>query len=835
MKPFSRPLITWRIALRLLRQDGRSGELHLLGVALILTLAAITAVGFFTDRVASAMNRQGGDLIAADLLLESTSPLAPGYRQAAEGLGLTTAQTLVFRSILMGAAGPQLVEVKAVDSAYPLRGQLRIREAVDGPPRAVDAGPPRGQVWVESRLLHLLAADLGEEVGLGATRPVLGALIEEEPDRGAALFALAPRVLMNLADLPATGLISEASRAEYRLLVAGEARALAKLRHQWEPLPVHLRLRDGANARPEFSAAVERAGRFLRLASLVTLLVAGAAIALASHRFVERQTDAVAILRCLGAPHHLLRRIFLLRLLLFGLLASLVGCLLGWVGQRGLMLVLADWFPTDLPPPSLAPLIPALATGLIALLGFALPPLVQLAQVSPLRALRRDLGPPRGSAVLAVGVAALAMGLLILWQAGEPRLAGLLLLGVLAAVTCLALTVLGLVKVAGRLVGRARGVWRLGLAGLTRRPVGALLHVTGLGLGILALLLLAVVRVDLLRAWEERLPAGAPNQFLINLQPADVGPLGDFLRGEGIAVAAIYPMIRGRLVAINGRAVEPSDYANPRAQQLAAREFNLSQALSPQVDNLVVAGTWWSGPEASPQFSVEEGLAETLGIALGDELSFLVSGREVRAPVTSLRKVQWDSFNVNFFVVSSPVLLRDEAATYITSFHLPRDREGLLPELVRHFPSVTLLDVNAILEQVRRVVERGVLAVEYVFLFTLAAGLLVMFAGIQASLEERRLEHGILRTLGTRRRTLLTSLAVEFTAAGLLAGFLAALFAELIGWLLAERLFGLPFGFNLRLWLIGVLGAGAFIGLAGTLATYPLLIRPPLRTLRDAA
>ncbi len=827
-------IMTWRIALRLLRQDGRSGELHLLAAALVLTVAAITAVGFFTDRVESAMNRQGGDLIAADLLLEATTPLPASYREQAERMGLATAQTIGFRSVLMGEQGPQLVEVKAVDGAYPLRGQLKVRDGFDAPERAVPAGPPAGQVWVESRLLLLLEAELGELVGLGASQMPLGAILGEEPDRAGALFAFAPRVMMHLADLEATGLISEASRAEHRLLVAGDARTLASFQREVQPLPANLRLVDSANARPEFASAVERAGRFLHLATLVTLLVAGAAIALASHRFVERQTDAVAILRCLGAPHHLLRRVFLLRLVLFGLLASLAGCVLGWLGQLGLLALLADWFPADLPPASLAPVLAGVATGLVALLGFALPPLLQLAQVTPLRVLRRDLGPPRGSAILAVATAALAVAVLILWQANDVRLAGLLMAGVAGAIASLALSVLILVRLAAGLAGRVRGVWRLGLAGLTRRPTGAVLHITGLGLGILALLLLAVVRVDLLRTWQERLPEGAPNHFLINIQPGDVAPLEEFLRSAGLEAATIYPMIRGRLVAIKGQAVEPSAYADPRAQRLTAREFNLSQGTGLPVDNAILTGEWWEGEEAPPQFSVEAGIAETLGIALGDEITFMVSGRALSAPVTSLRQVQWDSFRVNFFVVSSPALLAGEPATYITSFHLPEDRDSLIPELVKRFPSVTPLDVRAILDQVRGVVERGVMAVEYVFLFTLAAGLLVMFAGIQASLEERRLEHGILRTLGAGRRALLTSLAVEFTASGILAGVLASLFAEVTGWLLAEHLFGLDFRFNPRLWLMGILGSGLFIGLAGTLATYPLLIRPPLKTLRAA-
>lgn len=424
----------WRITLRLLGQDWRSGELYLLAGALILTVAAITAVGFFTDRVERTMARQGGELIAADLALESSTPLPARYRERAEREGLRTAEIIEFSSIVVGERGPQLVQAKAVDDAYPLRGRLAVRAGFDAPDREVASGPPPGEVWVESRLLRLLDAEVGVVLGIGEARLPVGAILSHEPDRSGALFASAPRVMLNRTDLAATGLIGEASRAEHRLLIAGEAAAVERFdRAIATDRPVNIERLDGAEARPEFASAVERASRFLHLATLVTLLVAGAAIALASHRFVERQTDAVAVMRCLGAPHHLLMRVFVLRLVLFGLVASLVGCLLGWLGQLALLGMLAEWFATDLPAPSLAPVFVGLVTGLIALLGFALPPLFQLAQVAPLRALRRDLGTPRGSAILTVIGAASALGLVILWQANDLQLAWKLIAGVLGA------------------------------------------------------------------------------------------------------------------------------------------------------------------------------------------------------------------------------------------------------------------------------------------------------------------------------------------------------------------------------------------------------------------
>ncbi|MGD8206614.1 MAG: ABC transporter permease, partial [Thiohalocapsa sp.] len=688
--------------------------------------------------------------------------------------------------------------------------------------------------WVESRLLYALGVARGALVRLGEHDFRIAETIAYEPDRGGSFFQIAPRVMISLADVPATGLVTEASRVRHRLLIAGDIAAIEAFAAWVEPrLPANADLIDAREARPEFASAVDRASRFLHLAALTTLLVAGAAIALASRRLVERQTDAVAVMRCLGAPRHLLTRVFALRLLAFGLLASLAGCVVGYLGQQGLIVLLRDWLGGDLPPASWKPVGVGIGTGLVALAGFALPPLLQLADVSPLRVLRRDLGSPRLSVALSAGFAAAALVALVLWQAGDLDLAWKLLAGVAAAITALVALGALLVWLAGMAAARSRGIWRLGLAGLARRPAASILQIVGFGLGILALLLLAIVRLDLLRSWQDTLPEQTPDRFLINIQPDEVEPLRRFFAENGLGSSGIHPMIRGRLTRIGDAAVVPDSFEDARAQRLVEREFNLSFATELQDDNEIVAGDWWSDAQAPPQFSVEEGLADTLGITVGDELRFWVAGREIGAPVTSLREVQWDSFNVNFFVVAPPSLLRGEPATYVTSFHLPREREALAPELLRVFPSMTLIDVGTLLGQVRGIIEQGVRAVEYVFAFTLAAGLLVMYAGIQASLAVRRTEHGVLRTLGAKRPVLLRSLMVEFATVGLLAGLTASLFAEITGWVLARELLGLPFSWSPMLWVFGVLGSAGLIGLAGTLGTYGALVRPPLAALRQ--
>ena len=828
-------MTAWRIGLRLLARDWRSGDSRVLAAALVLTVAAVTAVGFFAERVEQAMYRQGSELIAADLVLDGSAPIPAIQAQKARALGLAVAHTLEFPSMVMHGETPRLVQVKAVEATYPLRGQLRTRAAPEAPAQAAAGIPERGEAWVEARLLPLLGLELGASVRLGEAEFRITRLLDYEPDRDGSLFRLSPRVLIHRDDIPTTGLVTPASRVRYRLLVAGDPPALTRYRRTLaEAPPANIRQIDAREARPAFSTAVERASRFLHLSTLVTLLVAGAAIALASRHLVERQIDAVAVMRCLGAHRHFLTRVFVLRLLIFGLGASLLGGLLGWLVQPLLTALLADWFALALPAASLKPLAVGLVTGLVSLLGFALPPLLQLTRVPPLHALRRDLGAPRASVAVAVGAALAALALLILWQAGDFVLASKLLVGVGAALAALIASVLVLVRAAARLGDRVRGIWRLGLAALTRRRAGAVLQIAGFGLGILALLLLAVVRVDLLGSWQASLPPDAPNRFLINIQPGETETLHAFLEKREISGFDLFPMIRGRLLEVNGTRLHPEDYDESRAQRLAAREFNLSWADRIAPDNRIVAGRWWEDPQAPPQFSVEQGLAKTLGLNLGDRLGFWIDGRLVEAPITSLREVRWDSFRVNFFVLAPRSLLEGEAATYITSFHLPREREALVPELIRAFPGLTLFDVEALLGQVRRILDRSSLAVESLFLFTLGAGILVLYAGIQASLEERRAEHGVLRTLGVGRRRLLAALAVEFAAAGLLAGGLAAGFAQFTGWLLAEEVFGFSFHFNPRLWLLGVLGSTLLVSAAGTLATYPLLVRPPLESLRRA-
>lgn len=823
-------------ALRLFRRDWRSGELRLLSLALMLAVAAITAVGFFTNRVERAMELQAAEMLAADIVIASSNPIPDVFGQKAIKYQLRTARTLSFPSVILHGDQTQLVEVKAVSAEYPLRGELRTRPNLVSADQANTQPPLSGTLWVAPRLLAAMNLDAGGSLSLGESQFQVSAVLSRDTGEGGNLFRLGPRVLMALEDIPTTGLVTPASRVRHQLLVAGERESVENYR-SWveENLPTGARMETMENARPELRSALDRGRRFLALAALAAVLVAGAAVALATRRFVDNQSDTSAIMRCLGATRRFIHQILLLRLLLIAIATSLTGSLLGFLAQMTLASLVGDWFTTELPPPDLYPLALGLGTGLITLAGFTLAPLSRLGNVPPLRVLRRDLGatPP---AFWVVGLSAfITMGLLMFWAAEDAKLALL--------ITAATIATLGLLLICSRLLvwlltpmrQQGSAIWRYGLAGLARNPTMTAIQLTGFGLGILALLLLAIVRVDLISTWERTIPPETPNQFLINIQPQEVTKLRQFMQQRQIADKGIYPMLRARLTGINERKISPANYQDERAQRLVTREFNLSWAREMQQDNTVTAGQWWNSKQQNDAlFSVEQGIADTLGISLGDLLSFNLAGVDIKARVSSLRSVKWDSFQPNFFVIGTPGLLKAHPTNYITSFYLAPGREALIPELVKQFPAITVIDVSSIMNHVREIMERGSLAVEYVFLFTLGAGLLVLYAGVQASRESRRQESAILRTIGLKRKQLFWAVGVEFLMLGMLAGLLASVCASVTGWFISNEILQLSYSFNPWVWLVGTLGGGIGIGIAGVIATYPLVIHPPLQTLREA-
>jgi len=647
---------------------------------------------------------------------------------------------------------------------------------------------------------------------------------------------LGPRLIMNLADLPSTGLIQVGSRVTYRLGLAGPLAAIQNFRTFAEARArPGQRVEDVRDARPEIRSALERAEKFLGLSALLSVILAAVAVALAARRYLKRHLDGCAVMRCLGASQGLIVRLHVQQFVVLGLVASVLGCALGFAGQAVLAAMLKPLVGVELPLPGAIPVLQGFAAGFVLLLGFAIPPLVALRRVPPLRVLRRDLGLPdtAGMAGYAIGVVALAG--LILWEAQDPKVGAYVLGGGIATMAGCVLVTWGLLRAFAWTGTRAGFAWRFGLANLRRRPLATITQVVALGMGIMALVLLTLVRGDLLASWKKSLPPDAPNRFLVNIQPDQLDPLRGFFRENGLQPPELYPMIRGRLTTRNGTSLSSADYTDDRAKRLIDREFNLSWAERMQPDNVIVAGRWWNRADRGKAlFSVEEGIAETLGIKLGDKLTYEIAGSRLEGEVASLRKVEWDSFRVNFFVVAPAGVLDPYPASYVTSFHLAPDRAALMDQLVKRFPNFLVIDVAAVLSQVQRIMEQVVKAVEFVFLFGLLAGLVVLFAAISATHDERVFDAAILRTLGATGRQMLSAHAAEFAAIGALSGLLAAIGASLLGWVLATRVLTVPYEISPWVWLVGLLGGTAGVLMAGLLGTRRVLRTPPMQIFREA-
>jgi len=822
-----------RLAWRLLARDWRAGEITLIAAAIMIAVAAVTTVGFFTDRVQRVLELEANRLLGADLVISDSRPLDPELRREASRRGLAATEILRFPSMVMLRDRAVLAEVKAVSPGYPLRGELRIAERLFGPDRVAGTIPGPGTVWVDERLHTSLDIAAEDRVGLGNSRFAVGAVVTHEPGVELGFLSGAPRVVLNAHDLAATGLVQPGSRVRYRLHIAGDSEAVEAYRAWAQPrLRSGIRIEGVRDARPEVRSALERAEKYLNLAALTSVLLAAVAIALAARRYLQRHLDGCALMRCLGASQAVIVRLYAVHFTVLGVLAAAAGTAIGVGAQAVLVLWLGRVVTVTLPPASLAPALHGAAVGWLLLLGFALPPLVSLAQVPTLRVLRREFGVPGSPGLFAYALGMAVIAAMILWRAQELRL-GLTVLGwfVAAMAIACALTWL-LLRAVGTL--RARGVsWRFGVANLRRRTGATILQVVALALGIMALLTLTLIRDDLLRTWRESLPRDAPNRFIINIQPDQAAAVGRFLAERGTAAPELFPMVRGRLVEIGGRSVTADDYTDERARRLITREFNLSWATRLQADNRIVAGTWWErAPGRADQFSVERGLAETLGIGMGDALKFDIAGTAVTATVTSLRSVDWDSFNVNFFVVAPPGLLEGYPATYVTSFHLPGGRVEVLNALVKAFPNIVLIDVAQVLSQVQRMMDHAALAVQFVFLFTIAAGLVVLYAAVASTQDERLYQATIMRTLGASRVQIRRAHLAEFGLTGAAAGFVAAAGASGLAYYIAHGFLRLAYAPDPAVWLIGIAGGALGVAAAGTLGTRRVLETAPLKVLR---
>lgn len=817
------------LSLRLMRREIAAGELSLLVIALVIAVSAFSSVSFFADRVERGLRLQATHLLAADLVVNADHAALQPYRDQARAAGLSTAETVTFPSMVLAGGRSQLATFKAVSAGYPLRGELSVQFA-----DRIQHGqlqPAVGTVWMDARLMQKLGVALGDTLTLGAADFVLQGQLVREPDGAMDLYNFIPRLMLNQQDLARTGLIQTGSRARWRVLVAGAPSAVEALRLDLLPkLKRGERLDNIEEARPEIRVALERATRFLGLTALLAVMLSAAAVSLACRRYLTRHTASVAVMRCLGAGQGEILSLFLFQFAGLAVVAGVLGTCLGWVAQAAAVSQLAAGLTDNLPQPGLQPWLSGMALGGVLLFGFAVPPLLALKRTPTLRVFRDEPVPTHlGRSGYLLG--GLTLCGLMAWQAGEPKLAVLVLLGFAVFLLVAGAGAWGLVSLLRRLPSGGKVGWRFGLANAARRQGLTVVQIVALAVGMMALLVLTIVKNDVLTAWHSTLPADAPNRFVINIQPPQRAGIEALFAAQGLPAPQFAPMVRARLLFINDQAVRPESYADDRAQRLAEREFNLSWTDTLPADNRSVAGSPWGG--SGDAFSVEVGLADTLGIKLGDVLRFDIAGTEYQAPVTHLRKVNWDSFKVNFFVYGSPSLLGKQAASYLTSFYLPPDREAAMSALVQAFPNLTVMDVGAILAEVRRLLDRLTWAIEAVFGFSLAAGVLVLWAATLATHDERALDAAMLRTLGASYRQLRTIALAEFVWLGGVAGGLAALGALGLSAVVSVQMLEVPMRLNLWLLPIGVGGGAVMATLAGWPTTRRLLRVPPLWVLRQ--
>ncbi len=851
---------SWQRAFQLgwrnLWRDFRSGELNLLVISVVLAVAALTAVGFFSDRLQAGLWRDARQLLGGDAVVVSDKPTAANFQQKAEALGLKTNATLSFPSMARAddAKGGEtkLVALKAVTDGYPLRGQMSLLNlqgsnanqsdlSQSRPVKLTRDVPQPGQAWIDPALLEVLNLQMGDALWLGDKSFQIAALIDREPDRGAGFMNFAPRVMIHQSDVMATGLIQPASRLTYRMAVAGEAsQANVQQFLKWaraevaKPEVRGIQIESMESGRPEMRQTLDRAEKFLNLIALLAALLCAVAVALAARTFASKHLDGCALLRVLGQSQKTLSVAYAFEFISAGLAASLLGVLMGYAIHHAFIWLLAGLVDVQLPPSSGAPALLGLGMGLTLLLAFGLPPVLQLAKVPAMRVIRRDMGglQPASLGVLFTGLLGFAGALM--WASRDVKL-GFMTVGGFAVATLMfaGATWLALKLLRKWVPSDTTPRWLLlATRQVMARPVYAVVQVSALSVGLLALVLLVLLRTDLISSWRKATPVNAPDRFVINLQPDQTQTFQNKLSQEGVKDYDWYPMIRGRLVAVNGKEVSPQDYTDERAKRLVDREFNLSARATQPEHNEVVKGQWQA--DEKDAVSVEVGIAKTLGLKMGDRLRFDVGGVISEGRVTSLRKVDWGSMRANFFVIYPVDNLPEVPLSYMAAFKTP-DVPAFERNLLQQFPNVTSVDLRASFTQVQKVLDQVIRAVEFLFAFTLMAGLLVLTAAVTSTREERKREFAIMRALGATGRLLSQVQTAELMGVGLMAGFLASLVAELVGWGLARFVFEFEWTASLWVPVAGALTGAVLAWIAGWWGLAEVLRQPVSQTLRQAS
>ena len=816
---------------RMAWRDVRSGEMGLLLVALLVAVGTVTSISLFVDRLQGALVQESSNFLAADRQVSSSRPIPDDFFLRAEALGLETSQTLVFQSMIYGGDNNQLVSVKAVDASYPLRGELIVADQpfADGYP--VNQVPLPGDIWLDSRLFPALGVSLGEEVEVGLASLRIGGVLVAEPDRGGSMFDLGPRLLMNLQDVPATQVVQPGSRLSYRMLLAGPNDDLDALKQEL-PLQPNYRWASIRESSTSIGSALDRAESFLLLGGLLGVLLAGVAVGLSAHRYAQRHFDHVGVLKTLGATPTQILRGFMSLLLLVGSVAIFLGLAAGGLLHLAIVEVLAQFLPVSLPAPGSRPFVLGAVTGLICALAFAMPAFVHLKNVAPMRVIRRDLGVPPLSRWISYGAAAAGSLVLLVWYTNNLLLTFWALAGAVAVITLFGFLAHWLLR-GGRVAGmQAKSGWRLALSGLQRRRQENTAQILIFGLAIMLLLVLVLLRTALIEEWRSQIPDNAANHFVMNIGADEVEGVGVLIGESATQGEFLYPTIRGRVIAINDLDAKTWRAQNPYLERRMSSERNLTWMQTLPSNNALTDGQWWDTGDTQPQVSLEQEYAQELAIAVGDKMTFDIGGQQVSAVVSSLRTLQWESLSPNFFIIFSPAALQDFPATYMTSFYLEPNNKAFLNTLLSAYPTITVIEIDAVIEQVQKIVDQVTQAVELILFLVLFSGCLVLIASIQASRDARMSELGLVRALGGTRRLIAGSLTGEFLILGAFAGIVAVVGAEVTVAALQTQVFDLGANLHPRIWLLGPFCGALIITGVGLLGSRSLLDSPPMNVLR---
>lgn len=823
----------FNLALRMLWRDSRSGELTILILALIIAVTSSTAIALFSDRLQRTMTNQTAEFLAADLVIASPNPVPAEWLAKAIQLDLLQARTAEFSSVLIEHDELLLAGVKAVSAAYPLRGFLKTTTADYSTETITHNGPEKGTAWVEKRILPALKLKLGDPVTVGEKQLTITHIITYEPDKKGDFYSFSPRVMINEADLEATRVVQPGSHVHYFFQFTGEPKALAEFKQWLKPqLNPSQRIMDIHEDRPELGSALDRAERYLGLSSTLVILISGVAIAMATRRYTERHFNATALLRCLGCKQNEILWLYSSQFVVLGLVASATGCLLGWFAQEGLFHLLKELLPQHIASPGLLAVFFGFIIGMLVLLGFALPPLLRLKQVSPLRVLRRELEPLPASAWLIYGLSIGIIGLLI-WKYTDDIKMTATILGVgLTTLLVLGLLVYGLLNLTRKLLPSMSLTWRFGLQGLLRNSRASVSQILAFSITLVAMVLSFTVRTDLIDNWQKQLPDNAPNHFALNIFPGQQAAFQQELQQQNINGSQFYPVVKGRLVEINHTPVQQIVSKDTQGESATHRELSLTWTKELPEENKIVAGNWWSNDQTG-LVSVEQKLADSLKIKPGDLLTFTVGSQQINATVASIRELRWDTMKPNFYMIFSPGTLDAYPSTLITSFYLPETQKNLLNTLVKKFPGTTILEVDLILQQFKIILTQLTQAINYLLYFALMAGFTVLFAAVYATLDSRIYEGALMRTLGANRSLLRITHIIEFSALGLISGFLAVVISETIIYALYTQVMNMEYSPNLHMWALIPFAGALFVGVAGCWGVRQVLNKPPLRVLRE--